>query len=399
MQADASSIPILIAVALILIIGYIGKAIFNRTKIPEALILILIGLLLVPVAHLLPANYVSALRSLAAVFGDIALTIIMYNGGKAIILNKELLKDSNGLILGFFDTLLPTVVLAIVMKIGFGWPLIYGAIMGAVLGETSAVIVLPLIRKIEIPQSIFNSLVMEVTLNSVFAILFFELLLSFSGGQVFSANVFVNLAVDYVSVAIAIGLIAGLLWLLVQSYVKGAREYLATIAMAILLYGIVELFNGAAAISVLIFAIILGNYKPITEHLGINIDINEAQKNETQAIEKGLEFLVMTFFFVFIGMIAVLSVQYFEYALAITIILCIIRYAEVMFVFRKNSEYQDTVFAMMQRGTVVAVLSAILFSIGGSYFDKIFYICFMTIILTNILGSILLSKSKMKIKQ
>ena len=107
----------------------------------------------------------------------------------------------------------------------------------------------------------------------------------------------------------------------------------------------------------------------------------------------------MTFFFVFIGMIAVLSVQYFEYALAITIILCIIRYAEVMFVFRKNSEYQDTVFAMMQRGTVVAVLSAILFSIGGSYFDKIFYICFMTIILTNILGSILLSKSKMKIKQ
>ncbi len=399
MQADASSVPILIAVAMILILGYVGRAIFNRTKIPEALILILIGLLLVPIAHLLPVNYVGALRSLAAVFGDIALTVIMYNGGKAIVLNRELLNDSNGLMLGFLDTLLPTIVLAIVMKIGFGWPLIYGAIMGAALGETSAVIILPLIRKIEIPQGIFNSLVMEVTLNSVFAILFFELLLSFAGGQVFSPNAFVNLAVDYVSVAIAIGLIAGLLWLLVQSYIKGAREYLATIAMAILLYGIVELFNGAAAIAVLIFAIILGNYKPITKHLGISININEAQKNETQAVEKGLEFLIITFFFVFIGMIALLSVQYFEYAIAITIILCIIRYAEVAYVLGGKSEYRDVVFALMQRGTVVAVLSAILFSIGGHYYDQIFYICFMTIILTNILGSIFVSQSKMKVKQ
>ncbi len=394
--AGMTSIPVLIAVALIIIIGYIGRAIFNRTKIPEALILIAIGIVL---GHFLAGSYTSALRSLAAIFGDIALVVIMYNGGRATVVNRGLFKDTSGLKLGFLDTLIPTVVFAFLMKALFGWPLVYGALLGAILGETSTVIIIPLIRKIKMPPDMYGSLLLETTLNSVFAILFFTLLLSFTNGQPLSAGTFANFALDYVSVSIVLGLAAGFLWLFAQSYIKGAKEYLATLAVAILLYGIVSVFNGAAAISVLIFAIILGNYKPIAAVLHINIDNKKKELRERNAVEREIEFLIITFFFVFIGMIALLSIQYLIYAVIVTVVLTVIRYVETWYILDGDKVHRDFAFALMQRGTVVAVLAAILFSIGGLYFDQIFYICFMVIILTNILGSILISMTKLEVKK
>jgi cell volume regulation protein A len=397
LQADVSSIPVLIAVALILIVGYIGKAIFNRTKIPEAIILIFIGVLLVPVGHLLPENYVNTLRSLAAIFGDLALVVIMYSGGKAIGLNRGLLKNTRGLSLGILDTLLPMFALTAIMTFLFGWPPVDGALLGAILGETSTVIVIPIIKKIRMSAEMYGSLVMETTLNSVLAILFFTLLLSFAEGQPLTVGSFATLTVDYLSVAIAFGLFTGLVWLAIQSYIKVAKEYLATLAIALLLYGVVTLFNGAAAISVLIFAIILGNYKPIAERLGLEIKMDKKEARERNAVGRDLEFIIMTFFFVFIGMIALLSLEYFVYAVLITIVLGVIRYFEVRYVLDEDKTHRDTAMALIQRGTVVAVLAAILFSIGGVYFDQIFYICFMVIILTNIIGGVLLYRSRLEV--
>ncbi len=399
LQADISSVPVLIAVAAIIIIGYIARAIFNRTKIPEALILIAIGILLGPVGHLLSQNAVNFLRSLAAIFGDLALVVIMYNGGKVIVANKELLSNTRGLSLGFLDTFIPMVVLAVLMWAVFGWPILYGALLGAILGETSTVIVVPLIKKIKLPAEIYGSLLLEATLNSVFAILFFTLLLSFTNGNALTASGFANIAIDYISVSIVFGLVAGLLWLMVQNYIKGARGYLATLAMAILLYGIVDLFNGAAAISVLIFAIILGNYKPIANFFGFKMNAKKIEVSERNAVERDIEFLIITFFFVFIGMIALLSLKFFLYAILVTAILCAIRFIEVKYVLDSKKGYRDIAFALMQRGTVVAVLAAILFSIGGIYFSDIFYICFMVIILTNIIASVLIARTKVVVKR
>ncbi len=399
LQADITSVPVLIAIAMIIVIGYVAKAIFNRTKIPEALILIGIGVLLVPILHLLSDQYVNALRSSAAIIGDVALVIIMFNGGKIIGFDHELFKDKIGLMLGILDSLVPMIIIAIVMQLLFNWPLIDGALLGAILGETSTVIIIPMLRKFKMQERMYNSLVLETTLNSVFAILFFILLLSFANGEPFSIGAFATLTIDYISVAIAFGLVFGFAWLAIQNYIKGAKEYLATIAMAIFLFGIVDLFNGAGAIAVLIFAIILGNYRPIANFFGFKLDSKKNEIGERNAVERDIEFLIITFFFIFIGMIAIISWQSFLYAIVITAILLFVRFFEVKYVIDGNKLFRDFAFALMQRGTVVAVLAAILFSIGGFYFDQIFYISFMVIILTNIIAAMLLSKTKLELNK
>jgi hypothetical protein len=97
-------------------------------------------------------------------------------------------------------------------------------------------------------------------------------------------------------------------------------------------------------------------------------------------VENELEFIVRTFFFVFIGMIAIISTTYFIYALIITVFLILVRIGEIKLVVRKK-EYHGFMISLLPRGLTVAVLASLLLSIGGNYFNDIFYISFMIIII------------------
>jgi potassium/hydrogen antiporter len=395
-----SAIPVVIIVALIIIIGYVSRAIFIRTRIPEALVLILIGILLVPIGHLLPLQYVLTLRSLASPIGTIALIVIMYSGATLINLKHNKSGVTRGILFGLLDTLLPVFILSAIMYVFFGWPLIYGAILGAVVGETAVAVIIPIIKRVSIPSSVYKMLVMETTMNSVAAILVFSILLNYTTGIPSTLSSAVIYIVSYLSIAIVVGLLVGIGWLFLQARLKGAQEYLATIAIAILMYGIVSFFNGAAILSVLIFAIIVGNYRFISNHLKINIDVTAKESTDKKAIERDIEFLIRTFFFVFIGIIAYFNYTFLLFALIAILVLMLIRVVQVKVLLRglEYKPYQTFVFALMPRGTVVAVLAAILYSIGGVYFTEIFYISFMIIIITDILAGVLVSTTGVETK-
>jgi NhaP-type Na+/H+ and K+/H+ antiporter len=165
---------------------------------------------------------------------------------------------------------------------------------------------------------------------------------------------------DYISVAIFLGLLVGFLWLFILNILKGTKGYVATLGIGFLLYGIVDFLGGAGVFAIFIFAIIIGNYKIISKHLKFKIDIHE---NEMNIVENELEFIVRIFFFVFMGMIAIISASYFIYALIVTAILVLVRIAEIKIVLKKK-EYHGFMISLLPRGLTVAVLASLLFSIG-----------------------------------
>ncbi len=398
LELGASTDPIIIGIALIIIIGYIGGAVFRRTRIPEVLILMLIGIILVPVGNLIPASYLSVLKSLVPTIGAIALVVIMFNASKELKFNDRLAKNWKGVTFGILDTVISAIVLAFFMQYFLGWPLIYGAILGAIIGETTTVVVIPLIRGIKITSDLYNVIFVETTINAVASIVVFSLLLGFATGvKSFTLAQFPSYLLDYISVAVFLGIVAGIVWLFVIKTVKHAREYLATIAVALFLYGIVDLFNGAAIISVLIFAMIIGNEQVFAKYL--NIKSKLTKKGET-SVQNAIEFLIRTFFFVLMGMIIVLSVQYLIYGIIVTVIVVGIRYLETRTILYNNDPTEKKlVFALMPRGVTTATLAAIVFGIGGIFFSQIFYICFMVIVFTTILSSIMLSRTKFEVKK
>ena len=383
--AASSSVDlILAAIALIIILGYIGEAIFRVTRIPEILILMFIGIL---IAHALPTAYTTTLRSLTPIFSSIALIMIMFNSGRIMRFGAGRESGGTGLVLALFDIFLSCVALAIVMHYAFGWPFVYGALLGAIVGETSTIIVIPLLKRIKSSGGLYNSLLMETTFNTVFAILAFYLIIPINGTQ-FSAYTYILYLADYLSIPVFLGIITGLAWLVVRSMVKGASSYLASLAIALLLYGFVDFLQGSAVVAVLIYSIILGNDVVIGKFIGIKNTVNN---KKLKIVEHELEFLLRTFFFVLIGMIAVLSLEYFLLALAVTAILILVRYPEVRLVMRKFSVNQrNLAYSMMQKGLGVAVLSSLVISMSIPYSEQIFAVSFMVIVISNIVSAPLL---------
>ncbi len=391
LQSAINSIAILIAIALIIIIGYIGDTIFKRTRIPEALILMLIGIILVPVGNLLPLNYVNTLRELLPLFGDIALILLIYSAGKKIVLYRGRIKSSRGAVFGVLDIVLPMAVVAALMYYVFNWPVLYGALLGVIVGPTSMIVILSVIKRLKISGEMYEMLLMEVVINSVVAILLFTIFINVISGSQLSIGYYSNYVVDYISVAVFLGLIAGLLWMFVLDMTRSIGEYLPTIAVAILLYGVVSFFNGAAIISVLIFAIMMGNHKAIGKFFGMSI---KTDGKEMRAVEKDIEFLIRTFFFVFIGMVMTLTTQYLPEVLLVVVVLIIIRYAETMLFVRDAGEQRSVVYAMLPRETTTAVLAGILLTTGIAYSSEIFFISLMIIVITTIVAAILLNRAK-----
>ena len=386
---------LLIVISLIIIVGFLSEAIFRRTRIPEVLILMFIGLILGPIGGLMPQDYVALLRSLTPLFGTLALVMIMFNSGKIMKFSeKKRLPGSWGIVIALADVAIPAAVMPFVMYYLLGWPLVYGALLGVILGETSTIMVLPLIRKLKISPEFYNLEVNEATFNSVITILAFYLILIVAQGGTLSASSYFEYALSYISTAVFIGLVAGFGWLLVRNIIRTARSYIATLSIAILLYGFVDILNASAVLAVLIFAIIIGNAKTLNRYLNLKHD---GSREESKDIENGLEFLVKTFFFVFIGIITILSIDYFIYGLIIVAILIATRYGEVLGLYRKaEPKYKNLLLSLLPRGLTVAVLSSTLYSLGGIYYTDIFYICSVLLILTNIAFAILTSRSAPK---
>ncbi len=417
-----SSSAILVVIALIIIIGYIASAIFRRTRVPELLILMLIGIFLVQIADIIPVNYLEVLRSLAPLFSSLALIVIMFNGSKELNVSDPALRNWKGIALGFLDVFISIVVVASFVHYApwLQWPWIYGIILGTILGETTNIVVIPFIRKVKLSKEMFGAMFTETALNSLVAIVVFSLLLLFVTHQVVTPISFASYVLDYLSFAIVMGLIASIAWLFVSNVLTIAREYVATLAVAILLYGFVTIFNGAAIISVLIFGVVIGNealFREIYEKLGIKKQNDKEQgKEEAESkddakklknsnpvglmeVQKELEFLISTFFFVFMGMITILSEQFLIYGLAIAALLIISRYAEVRAVLFKNSPGDRRLaFALLPRGLTVATLATIVYGMGGIYFMQTFYISFMVIVVTAIVSSLMLNRVQVEVK-
>jgi cell volume regulation protein A len=385
---DSASVDeILAAISIIIILGYVGEAIFRATRIPEILILMAIGILIGPVGNLLPSTYIDTFRTLSPIFSSIALIMIMYNSGVSIKLFEKESKGYSGMLIALLDIILAGISLAVFMNYFFNWPYADGALLGVILGETSSVIIMPIVRKLKTPKDFYNTVLMETTFNSVFAILAFYLILVFINGSNFSTYSYLQYLVDYMSVPLLIGLITGLGWIILRNLIKVASTYVASLAIAILLYGLVDFLGGSAVVAVLIFALIIGNDKEFSWLMRIK---NLASNKKSRVVEKEFEFLVRTFFFVLIGIIAIISLNYLIIAIAAVVILVVLRYAEINAVlFRMSSTYRNLALSLFPKGLGVAVLSTILYATNMPYSAQIFEIGFMTIIVSNIAAAVI----------
>jgi len=326
----------LIILSLIILLGAIGEFFFRKTGIPDAIWLIIIGILF---NYLFDFGNSMAIKEIIPIFVVLTLIVILFDGGLNLRLGSLVRNSGPALFIAIlyfiFSVVLVTGITYLIHLFGFlpNWNIWFGIILGAILGGTSSAIVLPLVNLAKLSEKLQDILSAESAFNDALCIVVVFTILGYLGkaGEYSFGMIFKNIAASF-AIGIVLGIIVGLFWLWLLKRLSSEKDmtqyyYVLTLSLLIILYLITEYLGGSAVISIFVFGLIMGSTELLnkifkTEFYVINQDI--------LLINKQIAFLIKSFFFVLIGTMFVFVLSPFLIAIIIVLMLLLARYFTIM---------------------------------------------------------------------
>ena len=398
-NADASSNTGLVIafIGLLIFAAHLFTEIFSRKRIPDVLLLMVIGLIIGPVFHLVKPE---DLGSVASVFTTITLVIILFESGTELNFNT-LLNSIRGTakltLINFFATMIIVALLGLIVKVDF----LTSLMLGAILGGTSSAVVIPLVSQLKISQKGGTILILESAFSDVLCIVFaWAFMQAIQSGSMNVGRVIGEILSSFI-LATVIGVIAAILWSYVLERVRHVKNsILTTPAFVFIVYGFNEWLGFSGAIAALAFGIGMANIDSMYKN-GVIIKRmfkNEPSKlNETEKqLFSEVVFLLKTFFFVYIGVSIKLD-QFMPIiiGLVITLVLFAIRIPIVkLSVHSKKDEnmpMEDKLFmsGIVPKGLAAAVLATIPLQKGLAGGETIQNVVFAVILFSIVFTSIM----------
>ncbi len=389
------------AIGFIIFIGYFGMIFFNKTKIPEIILLLLIGLIIGPILGLVNAEGIILFESILPFFATFALMMILFEGG----LHLNFFKTVKALSSSFIFTIIVFILSIIfctgivfgISQLGFlHFDLLTSIMFGAILGGTSSAIVIPLINSTSANEETKTLLNLESALTDalcvIVAVAIGELIIL----QTFDLTNITSSILGAFSIAAVLGGVFGLIWLKVLTYLQGKPyEYLMTLAALMFLYSVSATLKGNGAIAALTFGMVLGNSEEITNMLKLT---TRRVDGTIRNFQREISFLVRTLFFVYLGIL--FKIEYLTVPVVVASILIVL----FLFVGRKVGASiisklkniftpdKKIISTMMARGLAAAVLVSLPISmnlgLAKELLNEITAIAFIVIFLTNIVTTI-----------
>ena len=350
-------------VGLIIFVAHFFTALFERTRVPDVLPLIFIGILIGPLTGLLSPDdfgYVGPLLS------AIALTLMLFEGGSHLTLEtlKSSLKDSVVLALTTF-------VLTVLISTGMAYylmgnELIPALFMGSVLGSISPAVVVPIVRMLNLSDRTKSTLVIESAITDVLSIIIaLGILKTFQAGHKTILEFIGTNLIATMAMSLLVGFGGAVIWsTILEKIRKFPNTIFTSLAFIFLLYGSAEILGYSGPISVLIFGMVLANSKKIP--LDIVQRFGADHLTEFTSIEKTLFseviFLVKTFFFIYLGM----SIQFGKpmillFGIFVTVIIYVGRLILCRLITSKDTPISEAAMIsfIIPKGLAAAVLAEV----------------------------------------
>jgi potassium/hydrogen antiporter len=395
---------IIIFVGLLVFLSHAFVALFEKTKVPDVLYLILIGLIIGPILGIVDQ---SDFGKVGPVFSTIALVVILFEGGMEI--SFDMLKNSFKLtvVLSLFTYLVSFTLLSLVLYFLFGISLQISLYIGAVLAGPAPAVVIPLVKQLKMREQIKAALILESGLAEALCII-----ISLSIFQsIIQTNIqigkLVGSLLSSILFAVFIGGIGGYIWSLILNKIRNLQNAIFTTPSFIfILYGLCEVLGFSGPVAALTFGITIGNIKFIKiPYLTEKLKLNPIHHNETEKLFfSEIVFLIKTFFFVYLGISIIFSEIWIVGAAALLVLILLIsRVIGVRFSINKsicNTEEYSRMSVLISKGLATTVLASVPLLYGlpeGEFIRNIVYsVILLSIIVTSLL--VFLSKNKTVIK-
>lgn len=393
--------PVIALVGTIVFLAHLFTGVFSRTRIPDVLFLIIIGICLGPVLGLVSP---SQFGGVGPVFATITLIIILFECGVNLKLSTLRSALGGAIKLSTLSFFLTTAIVA-----GFTFwltdlGLIPAFVLGAIVGSTSEAIVIPLARQLKMREESQTILSLESSVSAVLSIIItIALIETYEMGEFHLTSVTGSLLASFF-VAIFFGVIGACTWSILLHRIHAVRNTMFTTpAFVFVIYGIVEILGFNGAIAALAFGITVGNIAPI-HSLVFGNDKGKQYAGLTK-MERiffaEVAFLLKTFFFVYLGIsLELISPWLVSLALMLTIVAFVLRILAVKVSVNNSIPAKDAsiMAIMIPKGLTAVVLASIPLQQGmpgGELIKNLTYgVVLLSIVTTSILV-LLLAKTRL----
>ena len=381
----APSHVILLAAGVVIFLGVAGEAFFKKTGIPDVAFLMILGVIIGPVFGIIQPE---AVIQVVPYFAALALIIIMFDGGLNLDI-KHVVKTAHfSVTLAILGFILSVIMITLAAHYALGWLWLDSILLGSIVGGSSSAIVFGLVRNIKISEETKSMLSFESALTDILAtivafILFEAVLLGH-----FDLQTLQETLGRAVVVGLVLGFGVGIPWMYVSTKLGNAQHaYMLTLGILFVLFFLANSFGESGALTALVFGLMLGNKNHLARVLRFKlprIELDDPTHNQ-------LTFLVRSFFFVFVGLMASFGqIEYVIFGVLITVAVYFGRVFVGKITLTKRFSKLDRAVtnSMIPRGLAAAVLATYPITMGlpnaEAYPQIIFFIILSSVIITTI---------------
>jgi cell volume regulation protein A len=381
----ASAHVILLAAGVVIFLGVAGEAFFKKTGIPDVAFLMIFGVIIGPVLGIIQPE---AVIQVVPYFAALALIIIMFDGGLNLDI-KHIVKTAHfSVTLAVLGFILSVVIITLAAHFALGWLWLESILLGSIVGGSSSAIVFGLVRNIKISEEMKSMLSFESALTDILAMIAAFVLFEAVLIGHFDLQTLQETLGRAVIVGLVLGFGVGIPWMYVSTKLGNAQHaYMLTLGILFVLFFLANSFGESGALTALVFGLMLGNKKHLSRILKFKlpkIEMDDPTHNQ-------LTFLVRSFFFVFVGLLASFGqIEYVVFGILITVVVYFGRKFVVKVTLTKRFSKLDRAVtnSMIPRGLAAAVLATYPITMGipnaEAYPQIIFFIILSSVIITTI---------------
>ena len=381
----AAAHVVLLAAGVTIFLGVAGESFFKKTGIPDIAFLMILGVIIGPLLGIIQPE---AVVEVVPYFAALALIIIMFDGGLNLDL-KSMVKTAHfALLLAILGFAVSMVIVTMLAHYGLGWEWLDSILLSSIVGGSSSIIVFGLVRQLRVSEETKSMLSFESALtdilSTIVAFIMFEAVLSGYFdiellGITFGRNI---------AIGLLLGLGVGIPWMFITTKLANAQHsYMLTLGILFVLYFMAQSFGESGALTALVFGLMLGNRRRLSRYLRITLP--EISTDDT--MHNQLTFLVRSFFFVFVGLLASFGqIEYIIFGIVSAILIYLGRLivTKTTLTNRFSTLDRKVTSVMIPRGLAAAVLATFAITLGlpnGEVYPQIiFFVIMGSVIITTI---------------
>lgn len=381
-------------IGVLLFLGQVFSFLFEKTRLPDVLPLMALGMLLGPVLHWAGSD---DFGGAGQIFTTVALIVVLFKSGVDFRILSLRGAVGQGFLLTTVGFAVITLTTAFITWRALNISQLYAFIIGAIVADNSTAVITPMLAKLQVSKTAKTILFLEANLTGVYSIVLALALLSAAthGGQVSAAEISWQVVKSF-ALGILFALAAGVFWMGILNKVRRLENAVSlTFAFVLLVYSVSGLIGGDGAIATLAFGVVAGNTRLVRRLWLTKFDLSHllSLNHGEKAFFDEVEFILKTLFFVYMGICMHIGrVDLLAIGFAVAFFKLVFRAPVVNYCVSKTVSRGDAsvILAMCPNGLVSAVLAAIIASQlpeeGAVIQDVIYAVIFCSVLLSNLMS-------------